>query len=108
GNSNPDSPDFNSLADYCIRGDDIEVRLPWQLLNFCNPSEMAVHDDYYEHYGIEPLKIKELYIGAATLNAPDDSIQMNAVPLKGWGRHPTYHERLKQGYYDLQKRWTGS
>ncbi|MEG2678727.1 MAG: hypothetical protein RR949_02240, partial [Oscillospiraceae bacterium] len=27
GNSNPDSPDFNSLADYCISGDDIEVRL---------------------------------------------------------------------------------
>ncbi|MEG2137168.1 MAG: hypothetical protein RRY64_00780, partial [Oscillospiraceae bacterium] len=84
------------------------VRLPWQLLNFCNPSEMMIHDDYYEHYGIEPLGIQELYIGAACLETTADSIQMNAVKLKGWGRHPTYHERLKTGYYDLQKLWTGS
>ncbi|MEG2454928.1 MAG: hypothetical protein RSC08_01645 [Oscillospiraceae bacterium] len=106
GNSNPASPSFNSLADYCIRGDDIEVRLPWSLLNFSNPSEMMIHDDYYEHFGIESLSIDQLHVGAAALADSDDPIAMSAVPLKGWGRHPTYHERLKQGYYDLQALWT--
>jgi len=37
GNANPDSPNFNSLADFICSGDDIEIRLPWQLLNFADP-----------------------------------------------------------------------
>ena len=40
GNANPENPDFDSLADFMIRGDAIEIRLPWSLLNFLNPSEM--------------------------------------------------------------------
>ena len=105
GNGNPDSEDFNSLSDFIVRGDDIEIRLPWSLLNFLNPSEMVVHDDYYEHYGIEGLEIREMYAG---VGGAGDTIPMGAIPLKGWGRHPTYHERLKQGYYDLQALWSGS
>ncbi|MEG0720612.1 MAG: hypothetical protein RR446_02485 [Lachnospiraceae bacterium] len=106
GNGNPESPDFNSLSDYIIKGDTIEVRLPWSLLNFCNPSEMMIHDDYYVHYGIEPFPIKEMYLGVGYLGKDSDTISMKPVQLKGWGRKPTYHERLKQGYYDLQKIWT--
>ena len=104
GNGNPHSPDFNSLSDYIINGDDIEIRLPWGLLNFMNPSEMEIHDDYYENYGIEGLSIKEMYIGVGTDG--DENIAMEAVTLKGWGRKLSYHERLKKGYYDLQALWT--
>lgn len=31
--------------------------------------------------------------------------KMGTVELKGWGTNPTWHERLKQGYYDLQELW---
>lgn len=107
GNGNPESPDFNSLSDYIIQGDNIEIRLPWSLLNFMNPSEMVIHDDYYEHYGIEGLSIKEMHIGVGTSSSTQDSIAMEPIKLTGWGRKPTYHERLKQGYYDLQELWAG-
>lgn len=39
GNANPEAEDFNSLADFIFSGDCVELKLPWQLLNFANPSE---------------------------------------------------------------------
>lgn len=105
GNGNPEAEDFNSLADFIIEGDDVEVRLPWGLLNFSNPAECVVHDDYYEHYGIENLTISEIYAGIGT-EGQTETVPMGKVELKGWGRNPTYHERLKEGYYAMQQLWT--
>lgn len=107
GNANPESDDFNSLADFIFAGDYIELKLPWQLLNFSNPSEMMVHDDYYEHYGVENMKIEEMYIGISDDANKDLRIPMNSFDLKGWGKDVTYHERLKESYYMLQDYWNG-
>lgn len=105
GNANPDAPDFDSLADYCFTETGVEIRIPWQLLNFSNPSEMMIHDDYYEHYGIENLHIDEMYVGAALAGA-QTRIPMSAFALEGWGKTVTYHERLKESYYILQEYWS--
>lgn len=104
GNADPDSPDFNSLADFMFGEDCVEIRIPWQLLNFADPSRMEIHDDYYdENYGIDYLIIDELFAGIACGN--DRRIPMNAVPLEGWGNDVTYHERLKESYYVMQSLW---
>lgn len=106
GNANPDSPGFNSLADFIARGDYIELKLPWQLLNFSDPSRMMVHDDYYDgNYGVESIHIDRLYVGAAVPGA-GGRVPFSPVELKGWGNKVTYHERLKSSYYILQKRWS--
>lgn len=104
GNANPDAEDYNSVADFYQKGSNVEIRLPWQLLNFSNPSEMQIHDDYYKYYGIEYRKIDEIYagVGAEGSNA---RIPMESFRLKGWGKNPTYHERLKKSYYIVQKAW---
>lgn len=107
GNANPEDPDFNSLADFIISGDYVELRLPWQLLNFANPSEMKIHDDYYEHYGIEYLTIDEMYLGLTDSAHAENRISMAPFALEGWGKHVTYHERLKESYYILQEAWAG-
>ena len=104
GNANPDSPQFDSLADFMFTENGVEIRLPWQLLNFSNPSEMMVHDDYYAHYGIEDIQIEEMYVGAA-LEGAQGRLRMASVALEGWGKDVTYHERLKQSYYILQQYW---
>lgn len=103
GNGSPDAPDFNSLADFCGGDGFVELRLPWQLLNFADPSQMKIHDDYYAHFGVEYLHIDELYAGAGDGGS---CIQMEALPLKPLGRYPAYHERLKASYYILQAFWT--
>lgn len=104
GNANPDAPDFDSLADFCFTGDGVEIRIPWQLLNFSNPSEMMIHDDYYEHYGIENLHIDDMYVGAVLAGDQTRAV-LSSFPLKGWGKDVTYHERLKESYYILQDYW---
>jgi len=103
GNANPESAEFNSLADFCVSGEYIEIKLPWQLLNFADPSKMEIHDDYYDgNYGIEYISIENMYAGIGT---GTDRISLNEIKLKGWDNKPTYHERLKSSYYVMQDLW---
>ena len=108
GNANPESEDFDSLADYMFTEDGVEIRIPWQLLNFSNPSEMMIHDDYYEHFGVEYIHIDEMYVGLASDQASASRILMAPFALEGWGKTVTYHDRLKASYYILQDYWAGS
>ena len=102
GDANPDHADYNSLADFCFGDGFVEVRIPWQLLNFSNPSEMQIHDDYYEHYGVENMAIDSMALGVGTGR---ETIRLFDVPLKGWGSAVTYHERLKPSYYIMKQLW---
>ncbi len=106
GNANPKSEEFNSLADFICNGDYVEIKIPWQLLNFADPSHMQIHDDYYDdNYGIEYIDIDEMFVGLSVGNT-GNRIRMNSVKLEGWGNDVTYHERLKQSYYILKDYWT--
>lgn len=105
GNANPEAEDFDSLADFMFGEGVVELRLPWQLLNFSNPSEMIVHDDYYACYGIESLRIDKFYAGVGRYEGTRYRIPMESVPLKGWGKRPTAHERLKRSYYMVRDYW---
>lgn len=103
GNANPESYDFNSLADFISNGDYIEVKIPWQLLNFADPSKMQVHDDYYDgNFGIEYIGIDEMYAG---LGNGRERMKLEKIKLSGWGNTVTYHERLKSSYYIMQDLW---
>lgn len=105
GNANPESPDFNSLADFCAGENCVEIKLPWQLLNFADPSRMQIHDDYYDgNYGIEYITIDEIYAGICSGNAGERTI-LDKIELEGWENKVTYHERLKESYYVVQKMW---
>ena len=104
GNANPEGEDFNSLADFCAGEGFVEIRLPWQLLNFADPSTMRIHDDYYECYGVEYLSVDSIRVG---IGDGGDTIRMTRLPMRKLGRRPEYHERLKKSYYILQEYWTG-
>jgi len=104
GNGNPKSINYNSLADFYYGENFVEVRIPWQMLNFLNPAKMVIHDDYYKHYGVQGISIDNLYIGAGEANQTNP-IKMEAVKLKGWNDNVTYNERLKKSYYILKESW---
>lgn len=86
------------------------MRIPWQLLNFSDPSTMRVHEDYYEHYGVEDMSIDSISLGFAiegTNASSQDVVEMSELPLIGWGDEVNTHERLKPVFSALQEAWTG-
>jgi hypothetical protein len=103
GNSNPSGDNYDSLADFVISGSHIEIRIPWALLNFSDPSRMMIHDDYYKNHGIKFMSINELY-GALAVRTASGTVQIPSgrLELKGWGDSPKWHTRLKKSYYDVQ------
>ena len=102
GNANPDRENFDSNADYCFAENAVELRIPWQLLNFVDPSCCRILDDFranqYQRTGLEIEKIH------AAVYYPDqaEATQFGVYPLESWDM-PRYHERLKDAYYVLQE-----
>lgn len=108
GIADPESDEYDSLADFYTLGSCTEIRIPWELLNFQDPSDRTVHDDYYEHYGIEGEKIKQIYLGLGSNSKEEQDISMEAFRVKAWGRNVRYHQRLKRSYYIVQSCWKAS
>ena len=65
---------------------------------------MTIHDDYYEHYGIEYIEIDKMYVGITDGNE-NNRTELKPYALDSWENTVTYHERLKSSYYVLQKLW---
>lgn len=105
GSQDLEDGDYHSLTDFCWGEQCVEIRLPWLLLNVGDPAGMAVHRDYYHHYGVEFKEIKKMWMGLA---GPDGGVDipMEAFALKGW-KKVEFGERLKESYYIMQAQWKG-
>ena len=122
GNSNPKSPDFDSLADFNINSKQnvIEVRVPWALLNVADPSSRKVIGDLYANdtFAINATEINGLQVELQKVEVTSEAQRSNTdhnntehnnvVSISGsyswqkWDR-PTYHERLKVSYPIVQE-----
>lgn len=103
GNGNPNSEDFNSASDYYIGEDYIELRLPWGLLNFKDPSTKSIIDDFYENFSFDSKKIDNIKIGVTHENKTNKlRLDSKEFKLSTWSK-PKYHERLKKSYYILKE-----
>lgn len=118
GNGDPKSEDFDSLADYYINqeNDFLEIRIPWALLGFTDPSTNEIMGDIYKG-GLESRKnIKGFSMALATFN-PDDPKKFDSFPQSNEGKLlkkdmytyrwdewnvPIVKERLKDSYYILK------
>ena len=102
GDANPSSSGYNSLADFCVKENHIEIRIPWQLLNVMDPSTKMIMNDLHLD-GIKPTKIQGIYAGAGIGggNGQIRDIKMNLYSWNDWDA-PIYHERLKSSYYILK------
>lgn len=106
GIANPDRAEFNSLSDFYYENGQLEIRIPWQLLNVMDPSNKMVIDDMYARGKISPLKIEGIHVGVSVIkdgNSKDtQKVPMSMYTWKDW-EIPTFHERLKPSYYILQE-----
>lgn len=105
GVTDPSSAGFNNLADWYAKGNVLEVRIPWMLMGFTDPSTRRVWNYPYEADELEAVKTKELRIYPAT--DPSETEAPQAItPLRytwsGWNE-PAYHERRKESFEILKK-----
>lgn len=99
GNAHPNEKDYDSNADYYLSDHTLEVRIPWQLLNFYDPTQGKVIDDFYHQWSIHPLQIEKIYVAGAI-----DGTMLPFIPytLERWQK-PTYTPRLKESYWMLKE-----
>jgi hypothetical protein len=114
GNANPDSKDYDSLADFYINDEGgLELRIPWLLIQSKDPSTKEFIGDVYQDGPEASRIVDEIYIGALYVDdggAVLDSFpstenhvlnNLSAYSWQNW-EIPEYQERLKQSYYIIQ------
>ncbi|MCA1055400.1 hypothetical protein LCM10_10420 [Rossellomorea aquimaris] len=116
GTANQKDEDYDSLTDISVSPskDRYEIRIPWQLLNIKDPSQREAMGDLWKE-GLEADRIIDgINIGLYETDGEDSfsypSKQGNLMDPKGFYHYtwetweqPTYHERLKQSYYEMQE-----
>ncbi len=101
GNGDPESGDYDSLADFCLGEGCVEIRLPWMLLGFMDPSRLEVMGDFNSSGAIEGASTPGIYMGVCAGDG-SASAPMELYSWDGWDI-PETHERLKESYYIMQE-----
>lgn len=103
GNGNPEADDYKSLSDFYFKNGKLEIRIPWQLLNVMDPSGKQQISDFRKTQVISPQAYQSFDFGFA-YRTGTESLKITlggSYEFNGWNT-PTWHERLKPAYYELQ------
>lgn len=97
GNSNPDSSDYDSSADFYYNGNTVEIRIAWYLLNVMNPTTKACINTPFKGDEITYSNFDAIKIGSGT----EGKIKLNDAKFTGV-KNVKLTQRLKKVYYSLQ------
>lgn len=97
GNSNPDSSDYDSSADFYYNGNTVEIRIAWYLLNVMNPTTKACINTPFKGDEITYSNFGAIKIGSGT----EGKIKLNDAKFTGV-KNVKLTQRLKKVYYSLQ------
>lgn len=81
-------------ADFAVRGEGIEIAIPWRVLGFEDPSRCLIA-------GADGKRVKISQIGAALVRSDGTRTQTGSVRLDGWNDVQT-ELRAKKAYYALR------
>ena len=95
----------NSLSDFCAGTGFVEIRLPWELIGFMDPSTRQVMGDLFPGTQITPVPTDGVRLGVTEPDAAD-TVPMALYSWENW-EMPEYHERLKESYGLLQNYFSG-
>ena len=100
GIADPDSPAFNSLADFYAKDGVIELRIPWLLFSVRDPGTKNIIADWNKTGAVTGQTI-ESFSFAVCSDQSTGSIPFGTYTWESWDL-PTYHERLKKSYAIVQ------
>ena len=95
GITDPESGDYNSLADFYSSGGITEIRIPWYLLNVMNSTNGICLSDFYKSR-TDFESFTEIKIGIC--RPGDKNVQLNSIGYTTKEKS-SFHTRLKQSYY---------
>ncbi|MBR1471855.1 MAG: family 2 glycosyl transferase [Lachnospiraceae bacterium] len=98
GTADPAEEAYDSLADFCYQEDCVELRIPWGLLNFRDPSSKEIEDDFWAKGMLQGRTVSEIWLGVC---AEGQQAQMARFTWADWDT-VEYTERLKDSYGILQ------
>lgn len=103
GTTDPASPDFNNLADWFVSGPVIEVRIPWMMLGFTDPSQHKAWKYPYEAGALKFDDVKSIRVEPHWVHGAEGKEKQEPLAYKwdNWNK-VNYHERLKKSYPILQ------
>jgi hypothetical protein len=125
GSLDPGNPCYDSLADFFVTRNIIEIRIPWGLIQFTDPSSKTVLWKKMEQTaatseGVRILaasyKPEKGSLSAQKTGGPHNltdylprQLTPQAVPVYTWPEwnRPIYHSYLKQSYFTYQKALAG-
>ncbi len=114
GNANPDSENYDSLADFCVNDEGgLELRIPWLLIQSKDPSKKEFVGNIHKDGMKASRFVDEIYIGVLYVDDKETVLDsfpniengvlgpLSAYSWDNWDK-PEYVERLKQSYYIIQ------
>ncbi|MBA4348003.1 MAG: family 2 glycosyl transferase [Clostridiales bacterium] len=104
GISDPDSPLFNSLADFYAKDGVIELRIPWLLFNVRDPGTKNIIADWNKTGDVTGQTI-ESFAFAVCSDQTTAEVPFKTYTWDTWDL-PTYHERLKKSYPIVQAQFS--
>lgn len=98
GTTNPAAPDFDSRNLIMARGTVIEIRLPWEMLTFSDPSSRQV---YVPHPDGTFTSESISRVGIAVATSPHDLLTTSGYSWDPWNA-VQWHERRKAGWNTIK------
>jgi hypothetical protein len=94
GSGDPRSPNFDSRTLVAATGKVVEVRLPWALLGYSDPSSLTL---YVEHPKGPTTTLEGPRVGIAVLSKGSALLTTSGYTWDAW-QSVTWHERRKAGF----------
>jgi hypothetical protein len=106
GNADPESEDYNSLTDFCIKDNLLELRIPWSLINVSDPVNRKRIDDFFAESIDSEKSFFDLQIAAHIINSDGtvyytDSANYTLPNMK----NIKFKERLKESASYITEYW---
>ena len=101
GISDPNSAEFNSLADFYADNGVIELRIPWLLFNVRDPGTKNIIADWNVTGAITGQSVESFAFAVCSAQSAG-IVPFGTYAWESWDL-PTYHERLKKSYFIVQE-----
>lgn len=105
GVSDPSSAAYDSLSDFYAGDGFVEIRIPWLLFNVRDPGTKNVIADWNATGTITGETVESFSFGVFKEGSAA-GVPFSAYDWEAWDM-PTYHERLKKGYYIVRDCFAG-